>query len=118
MVVRVNFPWSGLLRGLVRPDPAALYALKSLLAPTGRLEIVLCYDLDRDRAALEGAVVPPLSDAFIAETLAPAYAAAGLPLIEARRLTLDEALAIPSTWGHRLLHGRPRDVYFLIAQPA
>jgi hypothetical protein len=30
-----------------------------------------------------------------------------------RRLTQDEALAIPSNWGRRLLHARPRDVYYI-----
>jgi hypothetical protein len=59
-----------------------------------------------------------LDDAFVHGTLSTMYAAAGLPVIEARRLTTDEALIIPSTWGRRLLHGRPRNVYLIVAAPS
>ena len=51
--------------------------------------------------------------AYLEATLVPTYTAAGLVVDEHRRLTADEALEIPSTWGRRLLHARPRDVYWL-----
>jgi 16S rRNA (adenine(1408)-N(1))-methyltransferase len=111
-LVRVNFPWGSLLRALLEPNPATMQALISL-APGGRFEIVFSYDPKHDTGAFSGDALPALDEAFIAEVLAPAYGAAGLNVTEQRRLSQDEALAIPSTWGRRLLHARPRNVYFL-----
>ena len=44
------------------------------------------------------------------EALKPVYAEHGLLIEAATRLTQDDALAIASTWGRRLLHARPRPV--------
>ena len=114
-IVRVNFPWAGLLRGILTADVSSTAALAGLMAPGAFLEIVLSYDPQHDRAATEGEALPPLSETFIRETLAKAYRGAGIEFTEARLLSMDEALAIPSTWGRRLLHGRPRDVFFIRA---
>jgi 16S rRNA (adenine(1408)-N(1))-methyltransferase len=111
-VVRINFPWGSLLRSLLEPDAAALAALAKL-APGGRFEIVFSYDPGHDTGAFAGDPLPPLDDAYIANSLLPAYAAAGLAVAEQRRLTQDEALAVASTWGRRLLHARPRDVFWV-----
>ncbi|HLF71663.1 MAG TPA: class I SAM-dependent methyltransferase [Dehalococcoidia bacterium] len=112
-LVRVNFPWGGLLRGLLAPDDGILHAVASLAAPDGRFEIVMSYDPAHDPNAFAGEPLPPLDAAYIEAVLAPAYAEAGLAIDETRRLSQDEALALPSNWGRRLLHARPRDVYFV-----
>jgi 16S rRNA (adenine(1408)-N(1))-methyltransferase len=111
-LVRVNFPWGSLLRALLEPDAAVLDALAKL-TPRGQFEIVFSYDPQHDTGAFAGEPLPPLDESYIADILVPAYREAGLETTEQRRLTQDEALAIPSTWGRRLLHARPRDVYWL-----
>lgn len=111
-LVRVNFPWGSLLRGLLQPDPAALCAMAKL-APAGRFEIVVSYDPEHDTGAFLGDPLPRLDETCIVDNLAPAYRNSRLEVTQHRRLTQDEALAVPSTWGRRLLHARPRDVYWL-----
>jgi len=113
--VRVNYPWAGLLRAILLPQQEALAALTSLMAQDAALELVLTFDADHDSAALEGASLPSLSEAYVESVLAPAYGTAGLSFDEVRRLSREEALAVPSTWGRRLLHGRARDVFFIRA---
>jgi 16S rRNA (adenine(1408)-N(1))-methyltransferase len=117
-LVRVNFPWGSLLRGLLEPDRQTLGHLRSLLGASGRFEIVLAYDPEHDTGAFGGGSLPSLSEQYIREVLGPAYESAGLPVNDYHRLTQDEALEIPSTWGRRLLHSRPRDVFFLSGVPA
>jgi 16S rRNA (adenine(1408)-N(1))-methyltransferase len=112
-VIRVNFPWGGLLRGLALPERHVLDALARLAAPHARFEIVFSYDPVHDLAGLAGQTLPPLTEAYIDLTLAPAYAAAGLQIETRRQMTAEEALAIASTWGRRLLHARNRDVFWL-----
>jgi 16S rRNA (adenine(1408)-N(1))-methyltransferase len=116
--VRINFPWGSLLRGLLEPDPRILASAASLAQPAGVLEIVMSYDPEHDPNAFTGPPLPRLDDAYLREVLVPAYASAGLSCTEHRRLTRDEALDVASTWGRRLLHARPRDVYFLTCVPA
>jgi 16S rRNA (adenine(1408)-N(1))-methyltransferase len=113
--VRINFPWGSLLRALLAPDPPVLRSIARLLRPGGTAEIVLAYDPGHDTGAFAGNPLPALDPVRIETGLIPAYEAAGLPIHHWRRLTQDEALAIPSSWGRRLLHARPREVFLLAA---
>jgi 16S rRNA (adenine(1408)-N(1))-methyltransferase len=111
--VRVNFPWGSLLRGLLEADPLTIAAMLGLLKDGGLLEIVMSYDPEHDTGAFNGPPLSALDTSYIESTLMPAYTAAGADVFEQRRMTQDEALAIPSTWGRRLLHARPREVFWL-----
>jgi hypothetical protein len=75
------------------------------------------YDPQHDPNAFAGQPLPPLDATYLESTLLPAYESHGLHVTEHRRLTQDEALAVPSTWGRRLLHARPREDYFLTVVP-
>ncbi len=112
-LVRVNFPWGSLLRGLLEPDPETPRQLASLLKPGGAWEVIMSYDPAHDTGAFAGETLPPLDATYIDDVLVPAYAASEMRVAVSRRLTADEALALPSTWGRRLLHARPRDVFFV-----
>ena len=70
--VTVLLPWGSLLQGVARPDPAILGGLRALLAPGGRLLVVLGYDARSDslpglaplsRERLEAEVLPRYRDA-------------------------------------------------------
>jgi 16S rRNA (adenine(1408)-N(1))-methyltransferase len=115
--VRVNFPWGSLMRGLLEPRPDILVATSSLLKTGGVIEVIMSYDPQHDPNAFAGEPLPPLDAGYVEGTLVPAYESLGLRVTANRRLTQDEALAVPSTWGRRLLHARPRDVYCLALVP-
>jgi 16S rRNA (adenine(1408)-N(1))-methyltransferase len=112
-VVRVNFPWGSLLRGLLEADQATLAGLRRIAKRGGSFEAVMSYDPSHDTNAFAGAPLPPLTVDYIDSTLTSALAQRGLSLTQRRQVFRDEALALPSTWGRRLLHARPRDVYFI-----
>jgi 16S rRNA (adenine(1408)-N(1))-methyltransferase len=112
-VVRVNFPWGSLLRGLLLPDAVILHALAALGKPDSEFEAVMSYDPSHDPGAFSGETLPALDEEYIDSTLVPAYAEAGIAIEARRLLAREEALKLPSTWGRRLLHARPRDVFLL-----
>jgi 16S rRNA (adenine(1408)-N(1))-methyltransferase len=119
-LIRINFPWGSLLRALLEPDAAVLRSIAALAAPGRRFEIVFSYHPEHDTNAFIGDPLPSLTSHYIESVLVPAYHGAGLEVADHRRLTQDEALAIPSSWGRRLLHARPRDVYYMagsVSQP-
>ena len=115
-LVYAVFPWGGLLRGLLRGDPAVVDALAGLAAPGARFEFVLSYDPEHDTGVASAGELPALDSALIDDDLAPAYARHGIAIESRRLLSPEEALAIPSTWGRRLLHARPRSVYAIEAR--
>lgn len=112
-VVRVNFPWGSLLRGLLEADEATLAGLKRIAKPGGGFECIFSYNPSHDTNAFAGEPLPELNEDYIDRTLTSALAQHGLSLTQRRQMYRDEALALPSTWGRRLLHARPRDVYFI-----
>jgi 16S rRNA (adenine(1408)-N(1))-methyltransferase len=110
--VRVIFPWAALLRGLLLAEERILSGLAVVAKPGAAFDVVLTYDPTHDHGAgLGDAIAEP--DLPSLEALSTPYAAAGLRIDACLELTRDEALAIPSTWGRRLLHGRDRRVFRL-----
>ena len=98
--VTVRFPWGSLLRGALGLDAPVAAAIARLVAPDGRLEIVLSI-VERDGAAVGRGAFGPQD----VERMAAVYAELGLDLTEARRLTPDEVRATGSTWARRLRTG-------------
>jgi hypothetical protein len=97
-LVIIRFPWGSLLRGALGLDAAVTTSIARLVAPDGRLEIVLSI-VDRDRAAISGG--GDFGPADI-EHMATAFGALGLELTGARRLAADEHAVIGSSWARRL----------------
>ena len=95
--VTVRFPWGSLLGGALGLDGSVAAAIARLVAPGGRLEIVLSV-VERDSAAV-GRGAFGRGDV---ERMAAVYGDLGLDLMEARLLTPDEVRATGSTWARRL----------------
>lgn len=113
--VHVIYPWAALLRGILDADQRLLRGLASIARPGADLELVLTYDAGHDHGAGVDPRTPSLSPEYL-DGLREPYRRAGIEVVGCEELTLDEALAIPSTWGRRLLHGRPRRVFRLTAR--
>ena len=90
-VATVAFPWGSLLRGVVGLDGAALCGIASLIAPTGRLE-VLASVIASDR--LDGL---DYLDASSELRMQRAWSATGLDLRTMRQATIEELVASGST---------------------
>lgn len=104
--VHVVLPWARLMVGLVLAQADVLAGLRALARPGAALELTLGADVWADPVPIEARDLPELTLDYVRETLAPAYAAAGVPIVEARMLSPEEIAAIPSSWARRLAHGR------------
>jgi len=109
--ISVLFPWGSLLRAVALPDPCVLAGIRRLARPGATLEAVFSYDGDRESAEVARLGLPPVSTS----RLAAAYAESGFGLTALDTLSAADLKAIPSTWAHRLAHGRPRPVWRLSA---
>jgi 16S rRNA (adenine(1408)-N(1))-methyltransferase len=100
-VVTVHLPWGSLLRGALALDAVAAAGIACLVAPRGRVEMLLA-PAARDRLAAHIDV-----PARIEGSLAADWATLGLDLVEARPATADEIAQASTTWARRLGLGRP-----------
>jgi 16S rRNA (adenine(1408)-N(1))-methyltransferase len=90
-LVTAHFPWGSLRAAAAGHDPDATARLIRLLAPAGRLELLIA-DGELDAAA-------PLDP----DRVVDAYRALGVEIGEVRPATLRDAEAAHSSWGKRLL---------------
>jgi 16S rRNA (adenine(1408)-N(1))-methyltransferase len=107
-LVSVNYPWGGLLRTLVLPDPDGMRAVVGLLQSGGRLIALLNASVTDDRDYGERLGLPPLEDAHVDERLVPGWEESGLEGVSWHRLGADEEPAHHTTWGRRLVRGSNR----------
>jgi 16S rRNA (adenine(1408)-N(1))-methyltransferase len=94
--VTINLPWGSLLRGALGLDRAAADGIARLVAPGGRVEILVA-PAPRDRLAPAVDVADRL-----AGDLAAGWAVRGLTLADARPATATELAATRSSWLRRL----------------
>jgi len=87
----VHFPWGSLRDAATGHDPTVTAHIRSLICPGGSLRLLL------SAAERDG------TSGIHPDAVAKAYAALGMTLAERRRATLDDAVAVHSSWGKRLL---------------
>ena len=95
-LVTVNLPWGSLLRGALGVDGVAARGIASLVAPGGRVEMLLAPSA-RDGLGAEVDV-----EARLADGLASCWAEIGLDLVGAGPAGGDALAAIQTTWARRL----------------
>jgi 16S rRNA (adenine(1408)-N(1))-methyltransferase len=100
----ITFPWGSLLAGALATDPVAAAGIASLIAPGGRVRILLSV-IDDDRLS-----IPPLGERDAAG-LAERWACYGLRLGAFRLATPAQVRASGSSWARRLAAGMRRPVW-------
>ncbi|WP_437680197.1 class I SAM-dependent methyltransferase [Sorangium sp. So ce131] len=110
----LNFPWASLLSALVLPEPPVLEALRRLVRPGGELIALLNQSVFDDRPYATRLGLPELSDAWIEETLRPAYLAAGFAIRETRMV--EGEVPHQTSWGQHLTLASGRRTRLLTAE--
>jgi 16S rRNA (adenine(1408)-N(1))-methyltransferase len=100
----INFPWGSLLAGVLATNPVAAAGISSLVAPAGRVRILVSV-IDKD-----GLNIAPLA-ADDAAALAAGWSCHGLRLGSFRPATPVEVDASGSSWARRLASSRLRPVW-------
>jgi 16S rRNA (adenine(1408)-N(1))-methyltransferase len=95
-LVTVRFPWGSLLRGVVGRDAVVAEGLASLVAPDGRIELLLA-PMERD--GLDG--VPTVGDGLVAGAAA-AFRPHGFEIDLVESPTAAAIRGTGSTWARRL----------------
>jgi 16S rRNA (adenine(1408)-N(1))-methyltransferase len=104
-------PWGRLMAGLVTGDAEVLRGVRAFARPGAPVVVYLNVGVwDRD-TPLHVQDLPVVTSEHIEQVLEPAYAGAGIRLLEHREAAPDEIGALRSSWARRLTHdGRGRFV--------
>jgi 16S rRNA (adenine(1408)-N(1))-methyltransferase len=105
--ILVTLPWGSLMRGIILGDAGVLAALASLGRADAQVRIVLNTRIFDDPVPVDARDLPELSPAYARDSLAPAFADAGLRLDLSRWLEPAEVAALGTTWAKRLSHRSP-----------
>lgn len=98
-------PWGRLLEGIMTGDPEILGGLRGVAAPGAPIHIYLnagVWDRSTPRQVED---LPPATPEHVDGVLVPAYARAGIHLVEHGAAPPGEVRALRSTWAGRLTHG-------------
>ena len=95
-LVIITFPWGSLLRGVLGRDRAVMTGAAGLLAPGGRVEILVSV------VPSDGIDGLPALDERACAGIAAAWADVGLELTSICRATAEEVAATRSSWARRL----------------
>ncbi len=109
--VFVNYPWAGLLRGLVCAEPIILERLSALAAKTASIELYLNYHVLNSTSEINALNLPQLSAQYIEGTLLPAFRKFGL--IYQRHELIAGKAPLRTTWGKELALGSGRETLHL-----
>jgi len=114
--VHIHFPWGSLLEALLLADQGMLADIAGMSCPAGSLEMLINTGIFRDPIPIRVQDLPELTLDYVDNTLAPAYAEAGLTIMETRVLSQEEMKQARTTWGKRLAHGKNPGTFYIKAQ--
>ena len=111
--VFINFPWSGLLKGIVLVENDTWSNIKRICKTGAYIDILFGYERTGGIDETEQFGIPVLNPLYIKETIAPRLAEKGFRVIEMRTVDPGEIRNYPSSWAKKLGYGRDRTYYYL-----
>lgn len=111
--VFINFPWSGLLKGIVLVEDDAWSNIKRICKTGAYIDILFGYQHNGEIDEAEQFGIPVLDLTYIKDTMAPKLAEKGFRVIEMRTVDPEEIRNHPSSWAKKLGYGRDRAYYYL-----
>ncbi len=111
--VFINFPWAGLLKGLLRADGAVWSALKRICKPGAFIDILFSYEKSAEENEFRKAGLPDIDIIYLQNILAPALKKQGFSVPEINNISPKDIKQYPSSWAKKLSYGRDRQYYYL-----
>lgn len=111
--VFINFPWSGLLKGIVLVEDDTWSNIKRICKTGAYIDILFGYERTGEIDETEQFGIPILDLPYIKDTIAPKLAEKGFRVIETRTVDPEEIRNYPSSWAKKLGYGRDRTYYYL-----
>lgn len=112
--VSINFPWGSLLQAITYPYKNFLPLIHHMLKEEGTLELHINMYVFGDETQRKTLGLPDLTEAYLTQTLIPAYKEAGFYLLEQTYQSAGIKTKVHSTWGSRLTRRSKRPTLVLL----
>jgi len=114
--LHINFPWGTLLKSISAPKINEVIKLKSLLTPTGEMEIILGYSQEFEPGETQRLELPEITEEHIEKVIFPIFKQAGFNNIVFQALDKQSLVQIQTTWSKKLAFGKDRQVFKIQAK--
>jgi hypothetical protein len=111
--VFINFPWSGLLKGIVLVEDDTWRNIKRICKTGAYIDILFSYQQNGEIGEAEKLGIPFLDLPYITDIMAPKLAEKGFRVTETRTVDPEKIKDYPSSWAKKLGYGRDRTYYYL-----
>lgn len=110
--VFINFPWSGLLRGIILVEQTTWKNIKRICQPGAYIDVLFGYESDYDRSKIGELNLPELSAEYIDTTMKKNLETVDLELMEMSKITTEQLQTYPSTWAKKLSYGHADRTFY------
>lgn len=111
--VFINFPWSGLLRGVVLAEEATWSNVRRICKPGAFVDVVFGYAADSDPGKTSELDLPELDERYVVGEMLPKLKALGFTAVDVREVEPQDLESHPSTWAKKLRFGKARTYFYL-----
>jgi 16S rRNA (adenine(1408)-N(1))-methyltransferase len=111
--IYINFPWAGLLKGLLLADDVVWNAIKRVCKPGAFIDVLFSYEKTAEENEISKAGLPDIDLEYLQGITAPRIEKLGFKILEIKYFGAEEIKRYPSTWAKKLSFGRDRKYYYL-----
>jgi 16S rRNA (adenine(1408)-N(1))-methyltransferase len=112
----INFPWSGLLKGVVSIDERTWGNIKRVCQPQAYIDLICGYDPTFEQKIVDQLALPPLSLDYIRQTMLPKLENMGFKALHVQAVGKEDLKDFPSSWSKRLSFGVAREYFYVQLQ--
>jgi 16S rRNA (adenine(1408)-N(1))-methyltransferase len=111
--VFINFPWAGLLKGLLLADASVWNALKRICKPGAFIDILFSYEKTKDKNSFNKAGLPDIDETYLNNIAVPRIGKMGIKVLTVHKMMVEDIKQYPSTWAKKLGFGGDREYFYL-----
>jgi len=111
--VFINFPWAGLLKGILLAEDTTWNPVKRICKRGALIDILFSYEKSREENKFRKLDLPDINPSYLKDVAAPKLNKKGLEVLEIKKIDAKELTSYPSSWAKKLSYGRDRQYYYL-----
>jgi 16S rRNA (adenine(1408)-N(1))-methyltransferase len=111
--VFINFPWAGLLKGLLLVKKTTWLPIKRICQNGAFIDILFSYEKSREENEFNKLELPDIDVSYLQKVTAPKLDENGLKVLEIREFDAGEIRKYPSSWAKKLSFGRDRKYFYM-----
>lgn len=111
--VFINFPWSSLLRGVIKAEEKTWENIKRICKPGAYVDLIFGYEPEHEQKVMNELGLPMLTLEYLQNNLLSKLEQFGFQVLTCRPVDQNDLKHFPSTWSKKLSFGKERFFYYV-----